>query len=90
MIGYELEGGLQMIKGLLSADTVRTLSWYWIISDMSGVDSETQVNVYNPNGALVNSILTHGDTDVTLNGKGLYLIGIFTDSGLKTVKVVIH
>ena len=49
----------------------------------------TQVNVYSANGALVKSLKTTFDTDFVIDTKGVYVVNMKSEAGVKSVKVMI-
>ncbi len=57
---------------------------------ISGLENKnTEVNIYSLNGQLVKSLKTANDTNTEINGKGIYIVNLKSETGEKSVKVSI-
>lgn len=57
------------------------------ISDLES--KNTNINVYNANGSLVKSLKSSTDTNFEINTKGLYIVNLKSETGEKSVKVLL-
>lgn len=58
---------------------------------VSNLESKnTEVNVFNANGSLVKSMMTSTDANFELSTKGLYIVNLKSQTGEKSVKVLIR
>ncbi len=58
---------------------------------VSNLESKnTQVNVFNANGSLVKAMATSSDANFEVNAKGMYIVNLKSETGEKSVKVLVR
>jgi hypothetical protein len=57
------------------------------ISDLES--KNTEVNVYSATGSLVKTAKVSADTNFEVNTKGVYIVNLKSDAGVKSVKVLV-
>ncbi len=85
-VGTTVLGVNDVTKGMKA--TVATSGNKVVISNLES--KNTQVNVFNANGSLVKTFKSSIDTNFEVNTKGLYIVNLKSDSGEKSVKVLIR